>query len=116
MLTENPAQKGQEWRTRADVVSASAAKLTATMRHPRVICDTPSANKRRFRALGKPGRDRAGPGAVPCPLLLERPGTMVNGMMVPRTATRTDGASRIARVRPVLVFFFFFSPSLSNSS
>lgn len=37
VLTEKPAQKGQECRTLGDVVRARAAKLTARIRLPRTI-------------------------------------------------------------------------------
>ncbi|MEJ1270699.1 hypothetical protein NN561_001526 [Cricetulus griseus] len=57
-LTEKPAQKGQEWRTRAEVVSASAAKLTATMRHPSAICVAPRARTMRERPGHSRKRDR----------------------------------------------------------
>lgn len=57
-LTEKPAQKGQEWRTRAEVVSASAAKLTATMRQPSAICVAPSASTMRERPGHWRRRDR----------------------------------------------------------
>lgn len=63
-LTEKPAQKGQEWRTRAEVVSARAAKLTATMRQPSTICVTPSASMARERARCSRKRDRLRDSAV----------------------------------------------------
>lgn len=63
-LTEKPAQKGHEWRTRAEVVSARAAKLTATMRQPSTICVTPRASMARDRARCSRKRDRLRDSAV----------------------------------------------------
>ncbi|KAJ1180915.1 hypothetical protein NDU88_006126 [Pleurodeles waltl] len=58
LLTEKPAQKGQEWRTRAEVVSANAAKLTATMRQPSTICETPRESMIRERVRYSRRRDK----------------------------------------------------------
>lgn len=44
VLTEKPAQKGQECRTLGEVVRAKAAKLTARMRLPNTIWETPRAS------------------------------------------------------------------------
>lgn len=58
VLTENPAQKGHECRTRGDVVRAKAAKLTARMRLPRTIWDTPRASMILVRVRYSLSRDR----------------------------------------------------------
>lgn len=58
VLTEKPAQKGHECRTRGDVVSARAAKLTARMRLPRTIWETPRASMIRVRVRNSLSRDR----------------------------------------------------------
>lgn len=58
VLTEKPAQKGHEWRTLEDVVSARAVKLTARMRLPRTIWETPNANMIRVRVRFSRSRDR----------------------------------------------------------
>lgn len=58
ILTEKPAQKGHEWRTLGEVVRASAAKLTARIRLPRTICETPRASMIRVRVRYSLSRDR----------------------------------------------------------
>lgn len=80
VLTEKPAQKGQECRTLGDVVRARAAKLTARMRLPKTIWETPRASMILVRVRYSLRRERlrdsdAGlrePGP-PMPLLLPPP-------------------------------------------
>ncbi|KAM3625856.1 uncharacterized protein V6R79_018672 [Siganus canaliculatus] len=58
ILTEKPAQNGHECLTLGDVVRASAAKLTAKMRLPRTICETPRASMILVRVRYSLSRDR----------------------------------------------------------
>lgn len=57
-LTENPAQKGHECLTLGDVVRAKAAKLTAKMRLPSTICETPRESMMRVRVRNSLSRER----------------------------------------------------------
>lgn len=57
-LTENPAQKGQECLTLGEVVRAKAAKLTAKIRLPSTICETPRESMMRVRVRNSLSRVR----------------------------------------------------------